>query len=76
LRAAARVEQRGRFSKETAEKVLDAARMLGYQPSELGRSLRTAKTRIVAFLAPDVANDFCADVAVSLQAALRGMGWR
>ena len=74
LHTQARGEQRGRFSKETAEKVLDAARMLGYQPSELGRSLRTAKTRLVAFLVPDVANDFCADVAVSLQAALRSHG--
>ena len=74
LHTQARGEQRGRFSKETAERVLDAARMLGYQPSELGRSLRTAQTRIVAFLVPDFANDFCADVAVSLQAALRRHG--
>ncbi len=74
LDARTRTELRGRFSKETARRVIAAARKLGYHPSELGRSLRTAKTRIVAFFVPDIANDFCADVAVSLQAALRSRG--
>jgi LacI family transcriptional regulator len=74
LEAHSRGVRSGRFSHLTAQRVLSAARQLGYHRSEIGRSLRTTKSRIVAFIVPDVSNDFCADVAVSLQAALRHRG--
>lgn len=60
-----------RFSEETAERVRDAARQMNYFPSELGRSLRTATSRSAALLVPDTTNEFCADVAASLEAALQ-----
>lgn len=63
-----------RFSGETAERVLAAARTLQYTPSELGRSLRTARARAAALLVPDAANSFCGDVASSLEPALHEAG--
>lgn len=60
-----------RFSPETAQRVREAAQAMNYQPSELGRSLRTASARAAALLVPDTTNEFCADVASSLEAALQ-----
>lgn len=59
---------------ETTERVVTAARVLGYRPSEIGRSLRSSTTRIVVLLVPDATNDFCADVAISLEQALQTVG--
>jgi LacI family transcriptional regulator len=63
-----------RFSGETADRVWAVARELNYSPSELGRSLRTAKSRAAALLVPDATNGFCADVASSLEPVLREAG--
>lgn len=58
----------------TAERVSAALRSLHYSPSEIGRSLKTSATRIVVLLVPDSTNDFCADVATSLEHALQTIG--
>ena len=58
----------------TAQRVLTAARTLGYTPSAIGRSLRTSTTRVVVLMVPDATNDFCADVAISLERALQELG--
>lgn len=63
-----------RFSGETAQRVIAVARELNYLPSELGRSLRTARARAAALLVPDATNGFCADVASSLEPVLREAG--
>jgi LacI family transcriptional regulator len=63
-----------RVAPGTIERVNEAARALGYTPSEIGRSLRLASTKIVVLLVPDATNDFCADVAVSLEKALKPEG--
>jgi LacI family transcriptional regulator len=60
-----------KFSAETAERVREAALQVNYQASELGRSLRTATARGAAPLVPDTTNEFCADVASSLESALQ-----
>lgn len=58
----------------TAERVNAAAIALNYRPSEIGRSLKASTTRIVVLLVPDATNDFCADVATSLEQALQRVG--
>lgn len=63
-----------RVAPGTLERVRDAAQRLGYTPSEIGRSLRLATTRIVVLIVPDATNDFCADVAISLEQALKTAG--
>jgi LacI family transcriptional regulator len=58
----------------TLRRVTIAAQRLGYTPSEIGRSLRLATTRIVVMLVPDATNDFCADAAMSVERALQKLG--
>ncbi len=59
---------------ETREKVRSVAKALGYTPSEIGRSLRLSRSRVVVLLVPDATNDFCADVAISLERSLSDVG--
>lgn len=40
------------------ERVLDAIRSLGYQPSQLGRGLRRNQTNMLVMMIPDVTNPF------------------
>lgn len=58
----------------TLESVRIAAQTLGYTPSEIGRSLRLAQSRVVVMLVPDATNHFTADIAVSVESALKGIG--
>lgn len=59
---------------QTLENVKRAAEILGYTPSEIGRSLRLARSRVVVMLVPDAANHFTADVAASVENAIKKMG--
>lgn len=59
---------------QTVERVREAARTLGYTPSQIGRSLRLADSRVVVMLVPDATNFFTADVAASVESALQGIG--
>lgn len=61
-------------SPATAARVVQAVRSLGYTQSAIGQSLRGSKTRVVALLVPDATNDFCADVAISLEGAMQEQG--
>jgi LacI family transcriptional regulator len=56
------------------ESVQRAAKVLGYTPSEIGRSLRLSQSRVVMMLVPDATNHFTADVAVSVESALKEIG--
>src|ERR1017187_8715074 len=40
------------------QRVLDAIRSLGYQPSQLARGLRRNQTNIVVMIIPDITNPF------------------
>ncbi|WP_431324781.1 LacI family DNA-binding transcriptional regulator [Rhizobium sp. YTU87027] len=62
------------ISPRTLESVRHAAKVLGYTPSEIGRSLRLAQSRVVVMLVPDATNHFTADIAVSVESALKGVG--
>lgn len=59
---------------KTLERVKKAAEELGYTPSEIGRSLRLARSRVVVMMVPDATNHFTADVAASVESALKEFG--
>lgn len=59
---------------QTLENVRKAAEALGYTPSEIGRSLRLARSRVVVMMVPDATNHFTADVAASVENALKEFG--
>jgi LacI family transcriptional regulator len=63
-----------RISKETRQRVQEAADRLGYRPNLLARSLRTRKTHTVALLVSDIANPFFGQIGslIERSLALRG----
>jgi LacI family transcriptional regulator len=63
-----------RASAETVRRVRHAAQELGYRPVSVGRALRERRSRLVAVLAPNLANPAMAAVAASIEAALRRQG--
>ena len=63
-----------KVTEDTAVRVNEVARELGYTPSAIGQSLRLSSSRIVAMMVPDATNDFCADVGVSVEGSLREAG--
>ena len=54
--------------------VQEAVAALGYRPTSAGRALRERQSRLVAVLAPNLANPAMAAMAASIEAALRGCG--
>lgn len=62
------------LSPDTLERVKKAAEDLNYTPSQVGRSLRLSRSNIVMMLVPDATNFFTADVAASVEGALRVQG--
>ncbi len=66
--------KRAVLSPDTLERVKKAVAELNYTPSEVGRSLRLSRSNVVMMLVPDATNFFTADVAVSVEMALREIG--
>lgn len=68
-------DPRMRVSAETRERVLAAVRQLNYVPSHAGRSLRTAKSRAIGLVVPDVTSAVFAELAAGAAqtAADRGL---
>jgi DNA-binding LacI/PurR family transcriptional regulator len=60
---------------ETEQRVLWAARELGYQPNSAARSLAVGRSSIFGLIVPDISNPFFPEVtkAFQLEAALYGM---
>jgi LacI family transcriptional regulator, repressor for deo operon, udp, cdd, tsx, nupC, and nupG len=49
-------------SEETRLRIHEIVKRLGYTPNALARNLRTAKTRLIVALLPDIANPFFSEV--------------
>jgi LacI family repressor for deo operon, udp, cdd, tsx, nupC, and nupG len=49
-------------SEETRERIYEVVKRLGYTPNALARNLRTARTRLIVALLPDIANPFFSEV--------------
>jgi LacI family transcriptional regulator len=64
-----------RISKETRDKVHEAAKRLGYRPNLLARSLRTRKSHTVALLVSDIANPWFGQLASTIEKNLHDQGY-
>jgi LacI family transcriptional regulator len=64
----------GKASAATVARVQAAVAELGYRPASAGRALRERSSRLVAVLAPNLANPAMAAIAASIEQALRGAG--
>lgn len=61
-------------SAETAARVHATVERLGYRPVQVGRSLSTMRSALVALLTPDNRNAFCASIADAVQRAINATG--
>ncbi|MDR6219240.1 LacI family DNA-binding transcriptional regulator [Deinococcus soli (ex Cha et al. 2016)] len=59
----------------TRERVLSAARELGYQPNVIARSLRQGETRTIGVIVTDILNPFHAQLAKGIQDAADRHGY-
>lgn len=69
------INQNGRYSKETEERVLQIIREYGYQPNLVARGLRTRRLQVVGVIVPDITNEFFARVTQELQSNLFDLGY-
>lgn len=64
-----------RISARTEQLVQDAAAKLDFHPSQVARSLRTQKTKLLGVVLPDVANPFFASIAREVTIAAEENGF-
>ena len=64
-----------RISRETRDRVRQAAERMGYRPNLLARSLRTRKTYTVALLVSDIANPFFGQLGSLIERSLAQHGY-
>lgn len=62
-------------SKETRDRVVGAARRLGYTPNRLARSLRLNRNNLVLVVLPDLTNPFFAGLARALNQSMEARGY-
>ncbi|MEO1085321.1 MAG: LacI family DNA-binding transcriptional regulator, partial [Acidobacteriota bacterium] len=60
---------------ETRERVLGAARELGYRPNYLARSLRGKRTHSLGVLVPEISEGYTAGVMSGIEAELEAAGY-
>lgn len=61
------INQNGRFSKETEDRVNEVIRKTNYQPNQLARGLRTSQSKTIGVLVPDITNEFFARIILEIQ---------
>ncbi|PFO02645.1 LacI family transcriptional regulator [Bacillus sp. AFS076308] len=69
------INDTGRISEETRNKVLKIMGELEYQPSSVATALTGKKTFTIGVLVPDISNAFFAEVARALENNAREMGY-
>lgn len=70
------LNQKGRYSRETLERVRSAAAELGYAPNYMAKSLKRRKTEQVAFAVSDIGNPVYVAMARAIQQVLKEHGYR
>ena len=62
-------------SEETRERVLNAAKELGYAPSALARALVTRSSRIIGVIVADIVDPYFAEIARGVEEVAVGLGY-
>jgi LacI family transcriptional regulator len=65
-----------RISEELKNKVLAAAKKMGYQPNQVAVSLRTGQTKILGLLVEDISNNFFASLAKIIEEEAEEFGYK
>lgn len=64
------INNTGRFSEKTREKVLSIVQEHGYVPNAMAQWLRTNRTRNIGIIVPDITNEFFAKLTLNIQQKL------
>jgi LacI family repressor for deo operon, udp, cdd, tsx, nupC, and nupG len=62
-------------SEETRQRIHEVVKRLGYTPNALARNLRTARTRLIIALLPDIANPFFSEVIRGIEQVAHENGY-
>ncbi|MBO9566900.1 MAG: LacI family DNA-binding transcriptional regulator [Niastella sp.] len=65
-----------RISEELKNKVMATAKKMGYQPNQVAVSLRTGQTKILGLLVEDIANNFFASLAKTIEVEAEEFGYK
>lgn len=57
----------GRFSAETKERVLEIIRKSNYRTNVVAKSLRTNKSKTIGVIVPDITNEFFANIVLAIE---------
>jgi len=68
-------ETRGLVNEQTAQRVLAAAKELGYRPNPIARGLRTNRSHTIGVLVPDLMNPLFAAIVRGIEDGLRDGGY-
>lgn len=60
---------------ETRERVMEAVKQLNYMPNPTAKSFKTGKRNIIAFVVPDISNNYFANMIEALEERLRSAGY-
>lgn len=69
------LNDKGEIDSSTKQRVLDAARELGYRPSRFARGLVRQDSTTIGLVIPDLLNPFFTEVAHGALEAARARGW-
>ncbi|KJK41250.1 LacI family transcriptional regulator [Lentzea aerocolonigenes] len=69
------LNDKGEIDGDTKQRVLDAAKELGYRPSRFARGLVRPDTTSIGLVIPDLLNPFFTEVAAAALEAARAKGW-
>ncbi|WP_437222343.1 LacI family DNA-binding transcriptional regulator [Planctomicrobium sp. SH661] len=64
-----------RISESTAQLVKDAAKQLGFRPSEVARSLRSRRTGLLGIIVPDLSNPFFSAITRAVTISIESAGF-
>ena len=68
-------DPRARISRETRQRILEAAERLGYRPNQLARGLRTARANALALVVPSVTNAVFAELVAGVETVASSAGF-
>ncbi len=69
------LSEAGGVAPETAERVREAARQMGYVPNAMARGLRTRQLPLVGIIVPDIVNEFFSRIVLNVQLSLARQGY-
>lgn len=69
------INQNGRFSSETEQRVMSIIEKYDFRPNELARGLRANKAQAVGVIVPDITNEFFACVVREIEIELLKKGY-